>query len=697
VNDLFGVVPFLRHGSDLGSWLSTTFDLDQIFRARSRGRVTVPQLPIVLRNRLPSFLALCAIVGAYLYSYSAGDRNSLQTFAYLVTVAYLPWLFRSVPNRATSRNRETQPSGLWFPGNAAAGRLPFSELLVFSAIVGFGVFLRFWKWDSVPQGLWIDELLATANALRVLDGDPAHFLGALPLIPAKPETVHTFNLYTYYVALNVEFFGSGQFGIKMLSILPGCVALAAFYWLLREIQGPKLATLGTLILSMNRWHITHSRVDWDVTLMVAGGILALASLARGLKRDKLHCVALGGVFLGLIQFTYVGSRLVAVGIIGWLALLTVLGQKGYPRFRSRASSSLVVCVFAFLVTSAPVWLFTLHTDPGAATSRIREVSIVDFKKFSVDLGTLEARVKRHAAAFVTRGPDNARQGIPGKPLLPPTMAVLAGAGALVQLALRRGIAHPMTWSIFFFGLLNGILTRGDGVGGQRIVFILPILCLWAAHTLELVSIFLLRLASPIQRRFGESGWRTLRYTVTGVIAAAILYPGLQDTHDYFAVFGRSEANRSAMGHDRDILVARAVGDYLETHQIYIDRGLKLDKRALDVLLWHPRKELDGRTVGGMDDRRYQLIDYWNWRSYVRQPDVAKPIPFVSKRQYIEELFVRQPDVAKPIAFVSKPRRIKEVSGVFDQVESHEFLNWDRTQPLFSIGLIKSSELSDPER
>ena len=38
VSDLFGVVSFLRHGSDPLSWLCTTFDLDQIFRARSLPR-----------------------------------------------------------------------------------------------------------------------------------------------------------------------------------------------------------------------------------------------------------------------------------------------------------------------------------------------------------------------------------------------------------------------------------------------------------------------------------------------------------------------------------------------------------------------------------------------------------------------------------------------------------------------------------
>ena len=33
VNDLPGVIPFLRHGSDLFSWLSTVFDLDQLMQA----------------------------------------------------------------------------------------------------------------------------------------------------------------------------------------------------------------------------------------------------------------------------------------------------------------------------------------------------------------------------------------------------------------------------------------------------------------------------------------------------------------------------------------------------------------------------------------------------------------------------------------------------------------------------------------
>ena len=110
------------------------------------------QLLTVLRERLRFFLVLCAIIIAYLYSYHVGYRSSLQTFAFLITVASLPWLFRSVPDRAASRNGETQPPGLWLPPWDAQTQLRVNEFLAFFAVVTFGVFLRFWRWDFVPHG-----------------------------------------------------------------------------------------------------------------------------------------------------------------------------------------------------------------------------------------------------------------------------------------------------------------------------------------------------------------------------------------------------------------------------------------------------------------------------------------------------------------------------------------------------------------
>jgi hypothetical protein len=154
------------------------------------------ELLAVFRSRFPFFLALFAIVCAYLYSYLAGHRNGLQTFAYLGSVACLPWLFRTLPKPTASGNGETQPTGLWLPQWSVNTQSRVNEFLAFLAIVAFGVFLRFWRWDFVPQGLWIDEILYTANGLRVLDGAPTHFFGAMPIDPPNFRTPSTISATT---------------------------------------------------------------------------------------------------------------------------------------------------------------------------------------------------------------------------------------------------------------------------------------------------------------------------------------------------------------------------------------------------------------------------------------------------------------------------------------------------------------------
>ena len=626
------------------------------------------QLLAVLRSRLPFFLALGAIIVAYLYSYSVGYRNSLQPVAYLVTVASLPWLFRFVPDRAASRNAETPPPVIGLPPWDAKTQLRVNEFLAFFAVIAFGVFLRFWRWDFVPQGLWIDEILYTANGLRVLDGAPTHFFGVMLLSPSNPMSPK-YNIYNYYTALNMALFGSGQFGIKMLSILPGCATLPAFYWLLREIRGPRLAVIGTLMFCMSRWHLTYSRQDYACVLMGAVGVYALASLFRGLRTRRLHWVALAGVFLGLTPYFYVAGWLAAAGVFTGLGVLTLVGQRDRPRSRSHALSALIVCVFSFLVTTAPSINF-LSTNTTAGTARVRHVSggAVDFKNFTVDWEMLGSRIGHHVEAIVTSGPPNIRTNIPGEPLLLPIVSALAILGACAQLALRRSIAYPMAWSIFCLSFLGGVLTRGTGVAPQRIAFALPILYLWAAHGLEIIGFLLQHLGSLLRERFGNIRASWIRYAVGSVIGIAILYPGLRDVSDYFGRFAMLGADHQEPS-NKAVLISRAVEQYEDTHQIWIDtRGLAKMNRARYVLLWRPKKELYGRVMGGLDDPWYQSVDFTDWKSF---PD---------------------PEGEKPIAFLSTVARPRELASVFESLESREFQNWYETAPLFSVSFIDSGEL-----
>jgi hypothetical protein len=226
----------------------------------------------------------------------------------------------------------------------------------------------------------------------------------------------------------------------------------------------------------------------------------------------------------------------------------------------------------------------------------------------------------------------------------------------------------MTWCVFCLSLLAGVLTRGTEVATQRIVFILPILYLWAAHGLEIVGSLLQYLGSLIRKRFKNIRASWIRYAVGSVLGVAILYPGLLDASDYFERYAKMGATLRETEDSRTVLMSKAAKQYEETHQVWIDSGQFLRPKNLDVLLWRPKKELYGKVTGGLSDPWYQMVPFTDWKS----------LPY--------------PEVEKPIAFLTSVRRARQLASVFESLESHEFSNWHETAPSFSVSFIDPGEL-----
>jgi hypothetical protein len=224
----------------------------------------------------------------------------------------------------------------------------------------------------------------------------------------------------------------------------------------------------------------------------------------------------------------------------------------------------------------------------------------------------------------------------------------------------------MTWSIFCLALLGGALTRGTEVATQRIIFALPILYLWAAHGLVIVGSTLQHLGSSIRNRFGNIRDSWIRYAVGSVLGAAILYSGLLDTYGYFGRFGKLEPGGSGSG--KAVLMSKVAKQYVETHQIWFDVGTLILPSKMDVLLWRPKKELYGKVIGGLNDPWHQKISFTDWKS----------LPY--------------PETEKPIAFLSTVERPRQLTGVFESLESREFLNWQESAPSFSVSFIDPGEL-----
>ena len=104
------------------------------------------------------------------------------------------------------------------------------------AVFLLGAFFRLYRLDSVPPGLWIDEINVTHRAAGALLEKPFLPFGGSPLTWLG-NWVQTSNLYLYSIILIFKLFGYGFWQIKMVSLIPGLLGVPALYLFVRELAG----------------------------------------------------------------------------------------------------------------------------------------------------------------------------------------------------------------------------------------------------------------------------------------------------------------------------------------------------------------------------------------------------------------------------------------------------------------------------
>ncbi len=147
-------------------------------------------------------------------------------------------------------------------------------------------------------------------------------------------------------ALNMKVFGSGLFGWKMASVTAIVVTLPAFFWLMREMAGPRAALFGTLVIGASHYLFSYAHTGYNNVFPIPVTVLALACFVSGLKRSSLTLLFLAGALAGLGFYTFYSSRVV-IGVIA-------LGIVVLPR--RQWSTSLVVTVAAgFVFMALPIF------------------------------------------------------------------------------------------------------------------------------------------------------------------------------------------------------------------------------------------------------------------------------------------------------------------------------------------------------
>lgn len=327
------------------------------------------------------------------------------------------------------------------------------------AIVLLALFMRLYRFDSQPAGIWFDEAEAGLQARQML-AEPSY---RPVLYPPINITGHLLALY----ALALNWFGDTLRiqSMRLVSVAFGLGAVIAAYLFGRELRGPRFGLVLAFLMAVARWPVNFSRIAMTGIDTPFFELLTLFFLARWLHRRNPRDALWTGLSLGFGLMFYTAFRLFVLGLVifGVIALLlwtrhwlAVVRRDGWLPY----AGQIALAGLAVWLVVLPLVQFALD-NPQAFWYRTNQISIFT-KRDQADVSqALWETTRKHLLMFNVAGDKNGRHNLPGKPMLDPAMGVLwlLGLGLVVTgLVARRATPRP-------FDLLFVILFGTALVGG----------------------------------------------------------------------------------------------------------------------------------------------------------------------------------------------------------------------------------------
>ena len=243
--------------------------------------------------------------------------------------------------------------GAGLAGRGLMGPRAPRDLAALTAILLLAAAVRLWDL-GVAVHFFVDEENFLRAVLRLRDGQESIQI----LRPFSAITAFTW-AHPYLQWLGIAARGPDLAGLRLPSAFFGVLTVAAIYQLGRALFDRRVGLLAALLLAGFPAHIHFSRLGLNNIVDPLFGVLALALLARGLRRGGRADYALGGVALGLTQYFYEGGRLLYPALIGLWLPVALIGW----RVRTRR---LLWFIAPALMVAAPVYLMLATLgDPAA--------------------------------------------------------------------------------------------------------------------------------------------------------------------------------------------------------------------------------------------------------------------------------------------------------------------------------------------
>lgn len=560
------------------------------------GEPVFPRLatyPAQARRQLGAILIGTAVVLAvYVIVRLAPETAKWQgTIGYwlvaLVLLLVGAWLVgaagRAAPRAATEL-------GFW----SDTRRTRWLEMSAFLLIFALAIFLRTYRLDSLPPGIYVDETNGALDALYILEGRDAS--------PFGTGWYQTPNGYIYYMAAMFGWLGANWTSLKLVSLIPAILTIPAVYLLARLLFGPFTGLAAMLLIAVNRWHLSMSRWGWNETAPPLFQVLAFYFLIRGLRERRALDYALSGFLSGLAVYTYLSSRLAVATLALYIVYWFWSDPAGWRVALRRSGIGILITVFAFFVVIAPIGV-TYATSPFLFTNRVSEISVLNDVRQQGDLTPLIQNIGDILKFFHQTGDHQGKHNLPDEPMTDPVTGLLFAIGVAYAILGWRDQRRMLLLVWLVIGLAGSYLSsHHESPQSYRALTALPAVIIMAADVLD-------RIVRALYRALGEQAFSSKYLNLPtlaagGVAVLALGGAGLWDSSVYFGPQATSIGvirgfNATENGVARETIAALQAGK-----SVYLTPRFS-EYSPLRFLLYGVVKTATGKNT--LEERPYHVI------------------------------------------------------------------------------------------
>jgi 4-amino-4-deoxy-L-arabinose transferase-like glycosyltransferase len=197
--------------------------------------------------------------------------------------------------------------------------MKYKKFLLISILL-IGGFLRFYQIDSIPPGLYQDEVSIGNNAYAILTTGKDEFGKSFPLV-FKSFGDYKMPLYIYGTAASIAIFGKNELAVRFLSAFSGTVTIFILYMLVQQlvninkeklsiIYRKYLPLLSAFLLAIFPWHIQFSRAGFETNVGLCLFLIGVLLTIYYVNKKDIKILNIAFFFFLLAFYTYHVYRVV---------------------------------------------------------------------------------------------------------------------------------------------------------------------------------------------------------------------------------------------------------------------------------------------------------------------------------------------------------------------------------------------------